>query len=53
MCGAIFAATRRGRLIQSASFHEEIRPPPHSASTTAATRSATDRGSAPSELPSR
>ncbi len=51
--GAIRAPTRRASPTQSAVFHEEIRPAPHSSATTCCMRPATDRGSAPSELPSR
>ena len=51
--GAIRAPTRRASPTQSAVFHDEIRPVPHSSATTCCIRGATERGSAPSELPSR
>ena len=46
-------ATRAESVAQSAEFHEPTSPEPHSRRTTSATRSGTDRGSAPSELPQR
>jgi hypothetical protein len=51
--GAIFAPTRPGRSIQPAVFHDPIRSRPHSSVAVRERRSGTDRGSAPSEFPSR
>src|SRR4051812_15862343 len=44
---------RSGASHQPAAFHERINPSPHSCSIVRARRSATPRGRAPSELPSR